>query len=92
MYTPQGATASTSGTCTMPRSYDARLIPSLLSRPLCAGGRPAHERSKAPGPDEDAVAILGAPVAALVVLIALKTAYDLRLHLREHRGLAAIES
>jgi Family of unknown function (DUF6498) len=32
------------------------------------------------------VAILGAPIAALVVLIVLKTAFDLRLHLREHRG------
>jgi hypothetical protein len=31
-----------------------------------------------------AVALLGAPVAALIVLIVLKTAYDLRLHLREH--------
>jgi hypothetical protein len=31
-----------------------------------------------------AVAILGAPIAALVVLVVLKTAFDLRLHLREH--------
>ena len=31
-----------------------------------------------------AVAFLGAPVAALIVLILLKTAYDLRLHVREH--------
>jgi len=32
-----------------------------------------------------AVAVLGAPIAALVVLVVLKTAFDLRLHLREHR-------
>ena len=31
-----------------------------------------------------AVAFLGAPIAALVVLVVLKTAFDLRLHLREH--------
>jgi hypothetical protein len=36
-----------------------------------------------------AVAILGAPIAALVVLVALKTAYDLRLHLRQHIGAIA---
>lgn len=36
-----------------------------------------------------AVALLGAPVAALVVLVVLKTAYDLRLHLREHQAAAA---
>ena len=34
-----------------------------------------------------AVAVLGAPIAALVVLVVLKTALDLRLHLREHRDL-----
>ena len=33
-----------------------------------------------------AVAFLGAPIAALVVLLVLKTAFDLRLHLREHHG------
>jgi len=32
-----------------------------------------------------AVAVVGAPIAALVVLVVLKTAFDLRLHLREHR-------
>jgi uncharacterized protein DUF6498 len=32
-----------------------------------------------------AVAVLGAPIAALVVLVVLKTAFDLRLHLGEHR-------
>ena len=32
------------------------------------------------------VAILGAPIGALLVLVVLKTAFDLRLHLREHRG------
>jgi hypothetical protein len=31
-----------------------------------------------------AVAFLGAPITALVVLVVLKTAFDLRLHLREH--------
>ena len=31
-----------------------------------------------------AAAFLGAPIAALVVLVVLKTAFDLRLHLREH--------
>ena len=31
-----------------------------------------------------AVAILGAPIGALVVLVVLKTAFDLRLHLRQH--------
>lgn len=36
-----------------------------------------------------AVAILGAPVGALVVLVALKTVYDLRLHLRQHSGTPA---
>lgn len=32
------------------------------------------------------VAFLGAPIAALVVLVALKTAFDLALHLRQHRA------
>jgi hypothetical protein len=32
------------------------------------------------------VAFLGSPVGALLVLVALKTAFDLGLHLREHRG------
>ena len=32
------------------------------------------------------VAFLGAPIGALVVLIGLKTAFDLGLHLREHRS------
>jgi len=32
-----------------------------------------------------AVAILGAPIGALVVLVVLKTAFDLRLHLRQQR-------
>jgi hypothetical protein len=32
------------------------------------------------------VAILGAPIGALLVLVILKTAFDLGLHLREHRG------
>jgi hypothetical protein len=31
-----------------------------------------------------AIAIIGAPIGALVVLVVLKTAFDLRLHLREH--------
>ena len=31
------------------------------------------------------VAFLGAPIGALLVLVALKTLFDLRLHLREHR-------
>ena len=31
-----------------------------------------------------AIALLGAPIGALVVLVVLKTAFDLRLHLREH--------
>jgi len=30
------------------------------------------------------IAILGAPIGALLVLVVLKTAFDLRLHLREH--------
>jgi len=32
------------------------------------------------------VSILGAPIGALVILIGLKTAFDLGLHLREHRN------
>jgi hypothetical protein len=32
------------------------------------------------------VAILGAPIGALIVLVVLKTAFDLRQHLREHRA------
>ena len=35
-----------------------------------------------------AISMTGAPVAAIVVLVLLKTALDLGLHLREHRGLA----
>lgn len=35
------------------------------------------------------VAILGAPIGALLVLVGLKTAFDLGLHLREHRAAAA---
>jgi hypothetical protein len=31
------------------------------------------------------VAFLGAPIGALIVLVALKTAFDLGLHLRERR-------
>jgi uncharacterized protein DUF6498 len=31
------------------------------------------------------VALIGAPIGALIVLVVLKTAFDLRLHLREHR-------
>jgi hypothetical protein len=31
-------------------------------------------------------ALLGAPIGALIVLVVLKTAFDLRLHLREHIG------
>jgi hypothetical protein len=30
------------------------------------------------------IAILGAPIGALIVLVVLKTAFDLRLHLRQH--------
>jgi hypothetical protein len=37
-----------------------------------------------------AVAVLGAPIAALVVLVVLKTAFDLRLHLREHLAATAL--
>jgi len=33
------------------------------------------------------VAFLGAPIGALIVLVVLKTAFDLRLHRREHAGL-----
>ena len=33
-----------------------------------------------------AIALLGAPIGALIVLVILKTAFDLRLHLREHGG------
>jgi hypothetical protein len=33
-----------------------------------------------------AIALLGAPIGALIVLVILKTAFDLRLHLNEHRG------
>jgi hypothetical protein len=36
-----------------------------------------------------AISSTGAPVAAIVVLVILKTALDLALHLREHRHLAA---
>ncbi|HET9682035.1 MAG TPA: DUF6498-containing protein [Candidatus Limnocylindrales bacterium] len=35
-----------------------------------------------------AVAFLGAPIVMLLALVLLKTAFDLSLHLREHRGLA----
>jgi len=35
-----------------------------------------------------AIALLGAPIGALVVLVVLKTAFDLRLHLGEHRRTA----
>jgi len=31
-------------------------------------------------------ALLGAPIGVLIILVVLKTAFDLRLHLREHRG------
>ena len=34
-----------------------------------------------------AIAFTGAPAAAIVVLVLLKTALDLGFHLREHRGL-----
>ena len=34
-----------------------------------------------------AIAFTGAPAAAIVVLVLLKTAMDLAFHLREHRGL-----
>jgi fumarate reductase subunit D len=32
------------------------------------------------------VAFLGAPIGALIVLVVLKTAFDLGLHRREHAG------
>jgi hypothetical protein len=35
------------------------------------------------------VALLGAPIGALLVLVGLKTAFDLGLHLREHRAATA---
>lgn|SRR5262245_5688423 len=38
-----------------------------------------------------AIALIGAPIGALVVLVVLKTAFDLQLHLREHRR-PAVES
>lgn len=38
-----------------------------------------------------AIATTGAPVAAIVVLVVLKTALDLGLHLREHRRLGPVE-
>jgi hypothetical protein len=31
-------------------------------------------------------ALLGAPIGVLIILVVLKTAFDLRLHLREHEG------
>ncbi len=36
-----------------------------------------------------AIAFVGAPVGALVILVLVKTFYDLTLHVREHRGRAA---
>ncbi len=36
-----------------------------------------------------AIMVIGAPVAAVAVLVALKTAMDLGFHLREHRNVAA---
>jgi len=36
-----------------------------------------------------AIMVIGAPVGAVAVLVALKTAMDLGFHLREHRGVAA---
>ena len=35
-----------------------------------------------------AISMTGAPVAAIVILVVLKTLLDLGLHLREHRRLA----